>query len=372
MSRTSSAIREFLSPGSIRRASIPPLEAGLRPNSRLDDSPVLFGDADGSGASGVSRGDITSEPDDVAPWQGVLAISSGNTLTLQGPVNNALHYEGPITALRSVGDRLLIAVEGVGIVGIDASGKPLTICEHHAVKRCVTDLAPIGDTLVVAIGSNVASANAWAHELVARRATGQIVAVRGESVEVIASGLEWPSGIAPAGGDDYLVSVSMAHRIERRSLTSSTVTPVIANSAGYPGRIRERDLSRGGGWWIAVPYLRNRATELILGDDPIRNDMATNVEADLWLVPQLRSENVYRDPLQIGQQRVMGVIKPWAPPRSYGLAFRLDIEGRVIESVHSRPDGARKGVTAATPTADGVLVVCRGARVVVRIQEESA
>ena len=161
MSRTASAVREFLSPGSIRRASIPPLEAGLRPNSRLDESPVLFGDAAGSGASGVSRGDITSEPDDVASWQGGLAISSGNTLFLLGkPHGNgstptSTTYGGPITAVRNSGDRLLLAVQGIGILGLDASGKSQSICAHDSVKRCVTDLAMVDDTLVVAVGSTV-------------------------------------------------------------------------------------------------------------------------------------------------------------------------------------------------------------------------
>ena len=160
----------------------------------------------------------------------------------------------------------------------------------------------------------------------------------------------------------------MDHRIERRTLAAPrTGSALTANMAGYPGRIRERP---AGGWWVAMPYLRNRATELILADDAIRNDMAANIDPTLWLVPMLRSENVYRDPLQIGQQRVMGVLKPWAPPRAYGLVFRVGPDGRIVESAHSRPDGHRKGVTGVAVRDRGVVVACQGARVLVDVTEE--
>ncbi|MCA1842875.1 MAG: hypothetical protein LC792_06720, partial [Actinobacteria bacterium] len=36
MNRTLQAVKEFLRPTSVRHHSLPPLEAGLRPNSRLD------------------------------------------------------------------------------------------------------------------------------------------------------------------------------------------------------------------------------------------------------------------------------------------------------------------------------------------------
>jgi hypothetical protein len=369
MTRSSVAIREFFRPGSIRRPSLPPLEAGLRPNSRLDEAVVVLREDD-------------VEVDDLAAWNGGLVVSSSNRLLCRGgPGGDTVlaSFDGPITAFRVVGNQIVAAVEGTGLVAVDPSGSTHVLCTDDLVRRCVTDLAIVGGgslasgRFVIAVGSSELSASSWSQELVRLQTTGRIVDVRisggTATAETVADGLAWPSGVADAGNGDYLVSLSLGHRIERRSLNTSTVVPVFENLAGYPGRIRERD---GGGWWIAMPYLRNRATELVLGDDAMRADMVANVHPDVWIVPQLRSENVYRDPLQIGQQRVMGVIKPWAPPRSYGLAFRMDLDGRVVESVHSRPDGDRKGVTGVAPTKDGVYVSCRGARVVVKISEEQA
>ena len=43
----------------------------------------------------------------------------------------------------------------------------------------------------------------------------------------------------------------------------------------------------------------------------------------------------------------MGVIKPWAPPRSYGLVIRLERHGAPLYSLHSRVDGNNHGVVAA-------------------------
>jgi hypothetical protein len=111
-----------------------------------------------------------------------------------------------------------------------------------------------------------------------------------------------------------------------------------------------------------MPYLRNRATELILEHDDVRSEMVSRTEPESWLVPCLAIENLYRTPLQVGAIRVLGEIKPWAPTRTYGLAFRVNAEGRVLESAHSRADGRMHGVTAVLEREPGsVVVACRGA-----------
>ena len=43
----------------------------------------------------------------------------------------------------------------------------------------------------------------------------------------------------------------------------------------------------------------------------------------------------------------MGIHKPWAPSRSYGLVVRLDAAMRPVASFHSRANGHRHGVTSA-------------------------
>ena len=54
----------------------------------------------------------------------------------------------------------------------------------------------------------------------------------------------------------------------------------------------------------------------------------------------------------------MGILKPWAPPRSYGLVIRLDADGQPLYSLHSRVDGDNHGVVAAVE-CDGALVRAR-------------
>ena len=55
----------------------------------------------------------------------------------------------------------------------------------------------------------------------------------------------------------------------------------------------------------------------------------------------------FKEPMQGAHLKTMGVIKPWAPPRSYGLVIRLDAEGAPLYSLHSRVDGVNHGIVAA-------------------------
>ena len=367
MARASTALLEWLRPGAVRRPSIRPLEAGLRPNSRLDESQTI-----------VTSPELT--PDDVAALGALVFVSSGDAILRlddAGTTPLASNLGGRVTAMRVVGSNLVAAVEGRGLIQVRADGTATDLSDNALVLRCVTDILglkgaePSGSgELLIAVGSTAVDSVSWGQEFVAKRRSGRLVRVHTDGrAELVADSLGWPSGLAQGTGENILVSLSMDHRIEERSTTNLGVPgkAVLENLAGYPGRLRERP---GGGWWVAMPYLRNRATELLMSEDEAVADMLKNVVETEWLIPMLRSENVYRDPLQIGQQRVMGQLKPWAPPRTYGLVFRLGTDGRVVESAHSTPDGHRKGVTGVAPLNDGTVVVaCQGARAVVSVRE---
>ncbi len=64
--------------------------------------------------------------------------------------------------------------------------------------------------------------------------------------------------------------------------------------------------------------------------------------------------------MQTGGIKALGIQKPWAPPRSYGLLARLDADGEVEETLHSRVGGRYHGITAAIETAQGVVIVSKG------------
>jgi hypothetical protein len=69
---------------------------------------------------------------------------------------------------------------------------------------------------------------------------------------------------------------------------------------------------------------------------------------------------------------MMGVVKPWAPPRSYGLVIRLSDEGHVRYSLHSRFDGKHHGVVAAVECRGDLYVLAKGCRQILRLSVAEA
>jgi hypothetical protein len=223
-------------------------------------------------------------------------------------------------------------------------------------------------SLIVTVGSTEVGADGWARALIAGDRSGRLVTVDGDRARVIAEQLPWPSGVAVEPDGSLLVSLSHDQRIERRSPDEpDRGRSVLQRLAFYPGRIRVSPQ----GWWVAAPYLRNRATELLLSEPEMRDDMVANVGEAQWLLPSLRRENIYLDPLQMGQLRVLGVLKPWAPPRSYGLVFLFGGDGRVIESHHSRADGTRHGITGVDEAGGRVVVAGKGCRALLELRRDN-
>jgi hypothetical protein len=93
--------------------------------------------------------------------------------------------------------------------------------------------------------------------------------------------------------------------------------------------------------------------------------MMKTVPPELWIGPTLDGRFNYREPTQIGRIKKLGIQKPWAPPRSYGLVARLNGGGEAIESLHSRVDGRIHGVTAVSATGAQVLAASKGSNCLV-------
>jgi hypothetical protein len=352
-------VKEFLRPASVKHHSLPPLEAGLRPNSRLEQAVPL-----------TPPGDY--EPDDVCTLEsGGLRFTAGTAVFAweAGNVKELADVGGPVGPMVRRENELIVGVDGRGLVSVSDAGQCRELCTDPAVQRGVTDLAVRPDgSLVVAVGSTEVGADGWARALIAGHRTGRLVTVDGGRAEVIGERLPWPSGVAVEPDGSLLLSLSQAHRIERRNLSHpDRGDAVLDNLAFYPGRIRVSPQ----GWWVAAPYLRNRATELLLSEPEMRDDMVSTVGEAQWLLPSLRRENIYLDPLQMGQLRVLGVLKPWAPPRSYGLVFLFGGDGRVIESHHSRADGTRHGITGVDEAGGRVVVAGRGCRALLELRRDN-
>jgi hypothetical protein len=66
----------------------------------------------------------------------------------------------------------------------------------------------------------------------------------------------------------------------------------------------------------------------------------------------------------------MGVLKPWAPSRSYGLAIKLAADFEPVMSFHSRADGSRHGTTSVLEQAGLLYVASKGGDVIVSLPAE--
>jgi hypothetical protein len=72
--------------------------------------------------------------------------------------------------------------------------------------------------------------------------------------------------------------------------------------------------------------------------------------------------------MQGAHLKTMGILKPWAPPRSYGLVIRLTPEGLPQYSLHSRVDGTHHGVTAAVECGGNLFVLAKGCGKLLRLE----
>jgi hypothetical protein len=98
----------------------------------------------------------------------------------------------------------------------------------------------------------------------------------------------------------------------------------------------------------------------VLREDEYREEMIRTIPPALWVAPALSTSNHCHEPMQFGSIKALGIEKPWAPPRSYGLVVRIDEHGDPLESLHSRVGGRYHGITAAREVAQGLVMVCKG------------
>jgi hypothetical protein len=353
MSRWGNTIAELISPGRVRHQSVPPLEAGLRPNSKLEEAAVL--------REGVEVDDLVLLPD------GDILLSHETSLSRLSDPASPIEAGGPVTALLAWRDGdVIVAVEARGLVRVSPDGQITDVCTDDAVATCVTALAAAEDgTILATRGSSTRSHDDWSGALVHRESHGSLVAVVDGEARVVVGGLAWPSGVADAGDGEVVVSLSQAAALERVRLVDGRRTMFFTNLPAHPGRLSPHS----NGWLIAFPYVRNRLSEMLLEERDFVQQMVATIEQDEWMVPRLRNDNPYTSALQLGQLRVLGVLKPWAPARSYGLVAVIDRDGRFTSSMHSRVDGTRHGVTSVIRRDDHLVIAVRGSRTVITIKE---
>lgn len=174
--------------------------------------------------------------------------------------------------------------------------------------------------------------------------SGRILRWEGENeeVNVLASGLAFPFGLAADGpANEELVSTeAWSYSIRTLKLATSGVAVGIDNLPGYPARI----VADGqGGWFVSFLALRTQLVEFVLREPKFLRRMIGTVPQEFWIAPSLSPNDDHRQPQQLGLLRTHGVRKPWAPGRSYGLIAHFDRAFNVVSTLHSRADGERHG-----------------------------
>jgi sugar lactone lactonase YvrE len=338
--------------------TVPPFDGSLKPNQLLEHAEVVgeFG-----------------EPEDLTVAGGALYLADGPALRCcdGNSSREVRRFDRPITAICALPDgRLAVALAGTEIrvlaaaEGTDA-GKMIS-GDMNAVNAIS---AGPDATLLATDGSASEHYSDWARDLLDRGRSGRLLWINPETGEigVRASGLQYAFGVA-AIGDDVLVSESWRHRIVKVA-ANGTVRPALDQLPVYPSRITS---ASDGGFWLTAFTARTQLIEFILRERGYRKRMMREVPPEFWIVPRLRSGGSFREPMQGAHLKTMGVVKPWAPPRSYGLVIRLAPDFSPLFSFHSRVDGVNHGVVAAAELNDALYVLAKGPRRLLRLSISKA
>lgn len=339
-----------------RQHPIPTLDGAYVPNDRLEDLPVI--------------GPALEQPDDVAAGaNGEVFVSSRNRLLrLSGPDLRehavVAAFDAPITALARLNDgTLAVGIDGAGLRCIGADGSVVATLEEVGGTRlrCVTAIAedPVRSGLYLTVGSVQHKAEDWVVDLMDCNRAGLLAYwPRGAAAaDIVLKGLAYPNGLEVTdGGRSLLLTQSWSHALVRYTLGSGTQV-LIDNMPGYPARIAP---AAGGGHWLTMFAMRTQLVELVLREPEFRREMMRSVDPELWIRPALRATGSYLEPLQGGGIKKLGIRKPWAPPRAYGLVVRLDAACEPVFSLHSRVDGRNHGVMAAREIGGRLVIAVKG------------
>ena len=333
--------------------AVPILDGPLKPNDHLESAKnvVSLEGIDNLAISGAS-----------------LLMSAGNKIWRLGKRDKLeLHseHEAQVTCI-ATGPNGIIAVglAQIGVKLIEGSNGDRTFASKDGISlNCPTSIMLDGDgSLYVTNGSSTFSPGEWQHDLLHLGNTGCVVRIdcSNGTLSKIAEGLKFPAGIcaSQADADCLIVSEAWSHRLitlhkhERRPPEA-----LLSGLPAYPARIVS---CADGGYLLSAFAVRSQLQEFILREHKYRRQMLAEVEPKYWIAPSLSSGHSFMEPLQAGGVIRLGIHKPWAPTRSYGLAIKLNEDALPISSVHSRAGGARHGIMSAVEFGDRIFLASKG------------
>ena len=331
--------------------TVPVMDGKLLPNRVLDQATAL------AELPGI---------DDLV-WHGdALWASAGKALwRLDGDrFTEQRHFDAEITALAaSTQGRLAVALGGRQVQVLDVGGAVQARLDTLAGQPLcsVNAMAWEGeDALLLTDGSSQHAPAQWCHDLMALGRSGRAARWRPASptADLLADGLAYAYGVLPLAGA-VLLAESWRHRVQ-----VAGGAPLLAELPGYPSRMAP---AADGGFWLSCFVCRTQLVEFVLREPAYRQRMVAEIDPRYWIAPALSSGHSFLEPLQGAGVKQMGVMKPWAPPRSYGLVLQVSASGQILRSLHSQVDGRHHGITALAERDGRLYAASKGSGRLLRV-----
>lgn len=334
--------------------TVPPMDGPLHPNTRLEQAERLV---------------AADLPDNLCIADGRVLFTSGNrVLQLEADAKVASEvaaYPAPITAMSTDGAAMAVALADGTIEWRRSDGSSARLkLPPQAGAPCITAVLVEQDRITVANGSARNVAADWKRDLMEKGSSGTVWQFAGGSEpRLLADRIAFPYGLARLADGQLACSESWRHRIIRLA-DNGSARPLLADLPAYPARLTP---AAGGGWWLAAFAPRTQMVEFMLREDRARRQMIDTINPDYWMAPRYASGRSFREPLQGGGIKHLGILKPWAPTQSYGLVIRLDERMQPLASHHSRADGTVHGITSCLEVGNRLYATSKGANCLVAL-----
>jgi hypothetical protein len=336
------------------------MDGALHPNQAIEEAPVLL---------------AVAAPDNLVHDGARLLFSSGGavqSLKTDGVSASAepfAAFEHPVTALAlHPGGGVAVGLDDGRILvrGGRHDGMVLTELGGRATVCPTALLLADENTLLVALGSQQNAPQKWKHDLMQRNASGSVwrVDLDNGQATCLADRLAYPYGLLLTRDGGITVSESWCHQLVRLQ-PSAKPKIQLTDITGYPARLAPA--ADGTGSWLSVFAPRSQLVAFVLRDRDYCNQMMREIEPELWIAPSLSATQSFLEPMQLGGLKQLGMLKPWAPTRSYGLVVRLDGAYEPQSSFHSRADGQRHGITSCVEVNGRLLTTSKGGHAIMSI-----
>lgn len=335
--------------------TVAPFDGALKFNQYLEEADVF--------AELEDLEDIASNGRDifVAVGERVLRYTDGSAVEIA-------KFPGRVTGLCLIsGEELAVGINGqsVRLVGGRHDGRTWEAAAGKRFNSVNSVASSLSGSLLVTDGSQTQSVDRWCHDLMTHGRTGRLVEINTDTGETreLATGMAYAFGACATTEGETWACESWRHRIVcvRGARAGQSV---LDSLPAYPSRITPAE---GGGFWLTAFIARTQLVEFVLRENDYRRRMMEEIDPRYWVAPKLSSGNSFLEPLQGAHIKTMGVLKPWAPPASYGLVIRLSPNGEPIYSLHSRSGGRNHGVVAVAECKKELYAIAKGSQRILRL-----